>query len=78
MPRPREYDNDAQRQAAHRARKQDDEAEILCALSQLNTALWEAGDRGDPLALACRSTAITAMLKRLIKAFQARPGDANG
>lgn len=75
MPRQRRYDNDADRQAAHRARKQDGDARLMSALYQLNEALWEAGDRGDTLALACRSTTNETMLQRLFEAFQARPDD---
>ena len=75
MPRQRQYESDADRQAAHRARKQDADARLLSALHQLNSALWDAGDRGDALALACRSTFTETMLKRLIQAFEARPDD---
>ncbi len=76
MPQPRQYRSNAERQAAHRARKQDDDVAIQIALSQLNTALWDAGDRGDDLALACRATLVTTMVKRLTRAFQARPDPA--
>jgi hypothetical protein len=77
MPRKRQYQNDADRQAAHRARKQDSDAQLMFTLHQLDEALWNAGDRGDGLALACRCSSIAAMLKRLIRAFDARPGDTD-
>lgn len=77
MPRRRKYENDADRQAAHRARKQDGDARLLFALCQLNTALWDAGDRGDALAFTCRSTSSETMLQRLIQAFDARPDDTD-
>ena len=75
MPRQRQYRNDADRQAAHRARKQDGDAQLMFTLYQLDTALWNAGDRGDALALACRSSSLATMLQRLIRAFDARPDD---
>jgi hypothetical protein len=75
MPRQRKYGSDADRQAAHRARKQNGDAQLMFTLHQLDEALWNAGDRGDGLALACRSSSIAAMLQRLIRAFDARPDD---
>lgn len=77
MPRQRQYGSDADRQAAHRARKQDGDMRLLWALYQLNTALWNAGDRGDALALTCRSTSTATMVQRLIQAFDARPDNTD-
>lgn len=78
MPRQRRYQNDADRQAAHRARKQDSDAQLMFTLYRLDEALWNAGDRGDALAQACRSSSLATMLQRLIQAFDARPDDAAG
>jgi hypothetical protein len=76
MSRPQKYATPAARQAAHRLRKEAKEGELLTALYRLETALWEAGDRGDALALACRSGSLQSMLERLKVAFEARPNTA--
>ena len=73
MPRPREYATAAARQAAHRARTVAKADELRFALYQLEEALWDASSRGDPLALACRSSSPTTMLSRLTQAFKERP-----
>jgi len=73
MPRPQKYPTPAARQAAHRLRKEAKEDLLLTALHRLEAALWDAGDRGDPLALACRSSTLPRMLERLTDAFASRP-----
>ena len=75
MPRPQKYADPAARQAAHRARQEAKQGLLLEALYRLETAMWEAGDRGDALALACRSGSLQSMLERLKDAFEARPND---
>ena len=73
MPRPRQYATDAARQAAHRARTQTEAGQLRYALYQLETAIQDAGRRGDPLALACRCSSVEGMLARLTEAFQSLP-----
>jgi hypothetical protein len=73
MPRPREYANAAARQAASRQRKEEQALQLQEGLYRLQEALWDAGDRGDALALACRSSTHLTMLARLRVAFESRP-----
>jgi len=35
--------------------------------------MWDAGDRGDPLALACRASSLETMLARLTDVFKSLP-----
>lgn len=73
MPRPRQYATEAARQAAHRTRTQANADQLHCCLYQLEEAMWDAGDRGDPLALACRASSLETMLARLTDAFKNLP-----
>ncbi len=73
MPRPRQYATEAARQAAHRMRTQTNVDQLHSCLYQLEEALWDAGDRGDPLALACRASSLETMLARLTDAFKGLP-----
>lgn len=60
----------AERQAAHRTRQETERNKLLAALYRLDTAMWEAGDRGDTLALACRTSSLESMLGRLATLFE--------
>ena len=73
MPRPRQYATEADRQAAHRTRTQANADQLRERLYRLEEAMWDAGDRGDPLALACRASSLETMLARLTNAFKSLP-----
>lgn len=73
MPRPRQYATEAARQAAHRTRTQAATDQLHSGLCRLEEAMWDAGDRGDPLALACRASSLKTMLARLTDAFKSLP-----
>jgi hypothetical protein len=70
MPRTRQYQTRAEKQAAYRQREQGKDDALYARLYALERAVWAAGDAGDPVALACRSTTIEAMLSRLIAHFE--------
>ena len=72
MGRPKKYATSADRQAAHRERKETQDGDLRTLLYDLERAVWEASYRGDPLALACRSSSLPTMLERLQIAFEAR------
>lgn len=72
MGRPKKYATAAERQAAHRERKETKDGDLVTQLYNLERAVWEASYRGDPLALACRSSSLPTMLERLQVAFEAR------
>jgi hypothetical protein len=73
MPRPRQYKNVAEKQAAYRARETDRRGELRGKLFELERSVWAAADRGDELGKAVASTSIEGMLERLAAAFDARP-----
>jgi hypothetical protein len=70
MPRTRQYQTQAEKQAAYRQRESGKDDALYGRLYALERALWAAGDAGDALALTCRSTTIEAMLSRLIAHFE--------
>jgi len=69
----RQYATEAARQAAHRTRTQANTDQLHSCLYQLEEAMWDAGDRGDPLALACRASSLETMLARLTDVFKSLP-----
>jgi hypothetical protein len=73
MPRPRQYATEAARQAAHRTRTQANADQLHSCLYRLEEAMWDASERGDPLALACRASSLETMLARLTDAFKSLP-----
>jgi hypothetical protein len=70
MPRTRQYQTQAEKQAAYRQREQGKDDTLYARLYALERAVWAAGDAGDPVALACRATTLEAMLERLIAHFE--------
>jgi hypothetical protein len=70
MPRTRQYQTRAEKQAAYRKRESGKDDAIYGRLYALERAVWAAGDAGDTLALACRATTIEAMLDRLLAHFE--------
>ena len=74
MPREREYDSHANRQAAYRKRQQDEQRETRGVLLRLENAIWEASYQGDKLALDCRAATLDAMLLLLAQLFEKRAG----
>jgi hypothetical protein len=70
MPRTRQYQTQAEKQAAYRKREQGKDDAPSARLYALERAVWAAGDAGDALALACRATTLEAMLSRLIANFE--------
>jgi hypothetical protein len=73
MPRQRKHLNAAERQAAFRARRDDKQAVLTDTVYQLYEAVWEAGQRGDELALSCHAFSAPATLAKLTEAFKQRP-----
>ena len=77
MGRPRQYESDAARQRACRARQAaqwvtvDRRAleRLHQRLDQLQQALWRAAERGDPTARACQAISVETVLERLIRHF---------
>jgi hypothetical protein len=70
MPRTRQYQTQAEKQAAYRQRESKKDDALYARLYALERAVWEASERGEPVALACRATTLTAMLDRLIAHFE--------
>ena len=77
MGRPRQYESDAARQRACRARLAEQWVTVdrralerlHQRLDQLQQALWRAADRGDATAQACRAAHVETMLDKLIRHF---------
>ncbi len=72
MPRQREHLNAAERQAAFRNRRDDKHAILANTVYQLYDAVWEAGKRGDELAMSCHAFSALATLVKLTEAFKLR------
>jgi DNA replication initiation complex subunit (GINS family) len=80
MGRPRKYESEAARQAAHRARSRAQWVEIdrasyeqhTARLEALQRAVQDAARRGDVTAQACTAGSIDTMLENLAKYFEAR------
>ncbi len=80
MPRPRKFEDDAARQAAHRARRKSQVVEIdraaldalTARLDALHAAVADAAARGDALAQECRAGSVDTLLDNLIAAFERR------
>ena len=77
MGRPRQYESDAERQRACRARREAAtvrvERRALDGLHQrldrLQQALWRAAERGNPTARACQAASVETILEKLIRHF---------
>ena len=76
MPRPRQYANDAERQAAYRDRNADQQpprASLLAALGRsLHAVVRDAASAGDERAKAILGATADETLKRLIDDFKAK------
>jgi hypothetical protein len=53
MPRTRQYQTQAEKQAAYRQREQGKDDALYGCPYALERAVWAAGDAGDAVALAC-------------------------
>ncbi len=80
MARPKQYADDAARQAAHRARAKAEWVEVRRAehdalttrLDALQAAVQDAAAHGHDLAQECRAGSVDTMLDNLVAAFKRR------
>jgi hypothetical protein len=80
MGRPRQYESDAERQAAHRARDKAQWVEVprdahkahSDRLDALQQAIGEAAKQGDEMAKSCRAANVDTMLEKLAAWFESR------
>jgi hypothetical protein len=80
MGRPRQYESDAARQAAHRVRDKAQWVEVPRdahkahndRLDALQRAIHAAAHSGDDAATACRAASVDTMLEKLTAWFEAR------
>jgi hypothetical protein len=69
MPRIRQYQTQGEKQAAYRQRQGVKDDAVYARLLALERAIWDASERGDAVATACRATTLEGMLDRLIVHF---------
>ncbi len=80
MARPRKFEDDAARQAAHRAKIKAEWVEVRRAdldaltarLERLQSAVADAAAQGDALALEARAGSVDTLLDNLVAAFARR------
>jgi hypothetical protein len=78
MGRPRQFESDAARQRACRARREQETVRVdrraldglHQRLEQLQQALWRAAERGDPTARACQAASVETILEKLTRRFE--------
>ena len=56
--------------AAYRKRQEDAEGRLRGLLWRLDTAIWEAAGRGDPLADRVKTSNVEEMIERLAEHFE--------
>jgi hypothetical protein len=79
MGRPKKYNSDAERQAAHRARvaaasvtvDRRQLEQLEAQLTKLHNAIAKAADSDSPIAKQCQAASISTTLDKLTKYFEA-------